>query len=216
MYGAPQHYARAVTAAGGRPAILPPGAGVDLLDVLDGLVLTGGGDLDPIHYGGVPGAAIDIDPERDEDELDLVRAAAQVELPLLGVCRGLQVLVVAFGGTLRAGVDHVHPEGGHPVVTTPGSLIRGLVGERPTTSALHQQAVADPGPLWLPTAWTDDGVVEAIEPTTDWPALGVQWHPELHWNPWPHDATGPAIFAWLVRRSAPRTENRSTGKILTA
>lgn len=215
-HGAPQWFSIAVAAAGGRPVIVPPGAGTDLLDILDGLVLTGGGDVDPARYGGAPGSAFDVDPGRDEDEIDMVRAAAAARVPLLGVCRGLQVLVVALGGTLRGGLDHVHPEDGHPVTTAPDSLIRTLVGERPTTSALHRQAVADPGPHWTPTAWTDDGVIEAIEPTTDWPALGVQWHPELHWNPWPRDATGPSVFGWLIRRATSRTENRSTGAALTA
>lgn len=214
-HGAPRWFAAAIASACGRPVIVPPGAGVDLLDVLDGLVLTGGGDVDPARYGGAPGSAFDVDPGRDGDEIAVVRAASAARVPLLGVCRGLQVLAVAFGGTLRNGVAHVHPEAGHPVATTPGSLIRALVGERPTTSALHQQAVADPGPLWAPTAWTDDGVVEAIEPTTDWPALGVQWHPELHWNPWPRDATGPAVFDLLVRRAGHRTGNHSTGTART-
>lgn len=215
-HGAPRWFSLAVAAAGGRPVIVPPGAGNDLLDVLDGLVLTGGGDVDPARYGGAAGSACDVDPGRDEDEIELVRAAAGARLPLLGVCRGLQVMAVALGGTLRGGVAHVQPEDGHPVATAPGSVVRALVGDRPMTSALHRQAVADPGPHWKPTAWTDDGVIEAIEPTTAWSALGVQWHPELHWNPWPSDATGPAVFAWLVRQAASRAENHSTGTALTA
>ncbi|MCX6400370.1 MAG: gamma-glutamyl-gamma-aminobutyrate hydrolase family protein [Propionibacteriales bacterium] len=215
-HGAPQWFSIAVAATGGRPVIVPPGAGIELLDVVDGLVLTGGGDVDPARYGGAPGSAFDVDAGRDADEIDVVRAAAAARIPLLGVCRGLQVLVVALGGSLRSGVDHVHPEAGHPVTTAPGSLIRALVGERATTSALHRQAIADPGPRWTPTAWTDDGVIEAIEPTADWSALGVQWHPELHWNERPHDATGPVVFDWLVRQAASRTENHSTGAALTA
>ncbi|KRA30065.1 MULTISPECIES: gamma-glutamyl-gamma-aminobutyrate hydrolase family protein [unclassified Nocardioides] len=207
VHGTPQWFATAITAAGGRPVIVPPGAGTDLLDVLDGLVLTGGGDVDPARYGGPPGSAVDVDPARDQDEIELVRAAAVAGVPLLGVCRGLQVLAVAFGGSLRSGIGHEHPGDGHPVTTTSGSLARALLGERPTTSALHHQAVDDPGPAWRATAWTDDGVIEAIEPMTgEWSALGVQWHPELAWNEWPTDPTGPAIFGWL----ADIAEKRST------
>lgn len=207
VYGAPQSYATAIRASGGLPVVVPPGAGIDLLGVLDALVLTGGGDIDPARYGGVPGAARDVDAGRDEEEIDLVRAAAVAEVPVLGVCRGLQVLVVAFGGTLHTDVDHDHPAAGHAVTTAPGSIVGTLIGAASTTSALHHQAVEDPGPTWVPTAWAGDGVIEAIEPRhPGWPVLGVQWHPELTWNEWPHDPTGPAIFGWLVAAA----EKRST------
>ncbi|TNM36303.1 gamma-glutamyl-gamma-aminobutyrate hydrolase family protein [Nocardioides albidus] len=196
VHGAAARYADAVAACGGRPVIVPPGTGPGLLDLLDGVVLTGGDDL---------GA----DPARDSDEVALVRAASAARVPVLGVCRGLQVLVVAFGGTLQGGLDHVHPATGHRVTTRPGSVVRGLLGVSATTSALHRQAVADPGPAWRPTAWADDGVVEAIEPTDPAvTALGVQWHPELHWNDAPHDATGPAVFAWLARTAGSRSTAR--------
>ncbi|WP_182379084.1 gamma-glutamyl-gamma-aminobutyrate hydrolase family protein [Nocardioides sp. WS12] len=207
VHGAPRTYATAVRASGGLPVIVPPGAGVELLDVLDGLVLTGGGDIDPARYGGRPGSAIDVDPARDDDEIELVRAAAAAGVPVLGACRGLQVLVVAFGGTLRTDVDHQHPAAGHAVTTAPGSIVGTLIGAAATTSALHHQAVEDPGPTWVPTAWAGDGVIEAVEPRIPgWPVLGVQWHPEMSWNEWPHDPTGPAIFGWLVATA----EKRST------
>lgn len=192
VHGAPAAYAAAIIACGGRPVVLPPGGGPDLLDLLDAVVLTGGDDL---------GA----DPARDADELALARAALAAGVPVLGVCRGLQVLAVSFGGMLRGDLDHVHPSTGHVVTTQPGSVARALIGASATTSALHQQAVAEPGPHWLPTAWADDGVIEAIEPVAAGvPALGVQWHPELHWNDAPHDRTGPAVFAWLVREAGNR------------
>lgn len=189
VHGAAAAYALAVTATGGRPVVLPPGTATDLLDTVDAVVLTGGDDV---------GA----DPARDADEVALVRAAVDAHVPLLGACRGLQVMAVALGGTLGDVPGHVHPAGGHVVTTRPGSVAHGLLGAATTTTALHGQAVADPGPRWRATAWAMDGTVEAIEPDDPGvPALGVQWHPELFWNDAPHDATGPAVFAWLVRHA---------------
>ena len=186
VHGAAAAYAVAVTACGGRPVVLPPGVTTDLLDVVDGVVLTGGDDL---------GA----DPSRDADEDALVHAAVAAGVPLLGVCRGLQVLAVALGGRVGDAPGHVHPAAGHVVTTQRGSTAHELLGAAATTSALHRQAVTDPGPHARATAWAMDGTVEAIEPTDSAvPALGVQWHPELFWNDAPHDATGPALFAWLV------------------
>jgi putative glutamine amidotransferase len=196
--GAPPAYLESIAAAGGRAVILPPD-GVDLLDVVDALVLTGGGDVEPARYGG-SGPADDVSPERDAAEVAMVLGAAAAGLPLLGICRGLQVLVVAFGGTLRGGLDHRLPHGGHEVRTAPGSLVHGLLGEQVRTSALHQQAAGDPGPRWRATAWAGDGTVEAIEPVSPgWPVLGVQWHPELTVHPVLDDPTGPALFGWLTR-----------------
>lgn len=186
VHGAAAAYAVAVTACGGRPVVLPPGAATGLLDVVDGVVLTGGDDL---------GA----DPSRDADEDALVHAAVAAGVPLLGVCRGLQVLAVALGGRVGDAPGHVHPAAGHAVTTRRGSTAHGLLGAAATTSALHHQAVTDPGPHARATAWAMDGTVEAIEPTDPAvPALGVQWHPELFWNDAPHDTTGPALFAWLI------------------
>lgn len=211
VHGTPRAYVAGLLACGARPVILPPGAGIDLLDVLDGLVLAGGGDIAPERYGAPPGTARGVVPERDEEELALAHAALATAVPLLGVCRGMQVLAVAGGGRLRNGVGHEHPAAGHPVTTAPGSTVHGLVGHRPVTSALHQQAVADPGPAWVATAWSDDGEIEAIEPVDrSRTALGVQWHPELFWNGAPHDRTGPEIFGWLVGAA----RNRSTGRML--
>jgi len=196
--GTPPAYLDSILAAGGRPLILPPRSALELLDVVDALVLTGGGDIDPGRYGG-SGPAEDVDPERDEAEIAIARTAVEANLPVLGICRGLQILAVAFGGTLTGGLAHRIPEGGHQVRTEPGSLIRQLLGPRVRTSALHHQAVLDPGPQWRATAWADDGTVEAIEPTIPGcRVLGVQWHPELHRHPVLGDDTGPALFGWLV------------------
>lgn len=208
--GTPPTYVAALAACGARPVLLPGGLASELLDLVDGLVLTGGGDLDPALHGGDPRSAADVDRARDDAEIALVHAARRSGVPLLGVCRGLQVLAVAFGGRLVGGVGHVHPLEGHPVATEPGSLVRDLLGERAMTSALHEQAAAEVGPCWRPTAWADDGTVEAIEPTAgDWPALGVQWHPELAWHADLDDRTGPAVFGWLREAAAMRARERS-------
>jgi putative glutamine amidotransferase len=197
--GAPDKYVERVAAAGARPVLLPGRTAVGLLDVVDALVLTGGGDVDPARYGGAPDTGVDVDPARDDAEIALVHAAARAGVPLLGVCRGLQILVVAFGGTLTGdlGMSHVLPEVGHPVSTRAGSLARRVLGERPHVNSLHHQAVAEPGPCWRPTAWADDGVVEAAEWTgpSAWPVLGVQWHPELD------GAAGTVLFEWLAREA---------------
>jgi len=194
VHGIPQSYVEHVMAVGGRPVLLPPGAGHLALDVLDGLVLAGGGDLDPALYGADT-AARDVDRERDDAEIHLVRAARQVGTPTLGVCRGAQVFAVMDGGTLAADVPHVCPGEGHPISTATGSVCRELLGTRTTVSSLHHQAVACTGAGWRVTSTADDGVVEAVEwEGSSWAAVGVQWHPEM-------DATGPALFGWLVARA---------------
>jgi putative glutamine amidotransferase len=191
-----------IAAAGGAAVVLPPAPGADHLARLDGLVLTGGVDLG-------------VDPRRDRDELALVHLARALGLPLLGVCRGLQVMAVADGGTLvpELGVSHLvlpPDEGTHPLHCTPGSAVAGLVPQG-RVGSLHHQSVATYAAGWRCTATAPDGVVEALEwhDQDTWRALGVQWHPEL-------DKTGPAVFGWLVgaarrpkpQRSLPRSEVR--------
>jgi putative glutamine amidotransferase len=199
--GTPDSYVDRVAAAGGRPVVLPGAAAVDLLDVVDCLVLTGGGDVDPALYGGSSEVGIDVDRARDDAEIAVIHAAQRAGVPLLGVCRGLQLLVVAYGGTLTGelGMSHVLPGVGHPVTTQPGSLTRRVRGDRPAVSSLHHQAVADTGPCWRVSAWADDGVVEAAEwaGPEPWPVIAVQWHPELDGD------SGSALFEWLVRATLP-------------
>lgn len=186
-----------VRAAGGTPVVLPPGStGSDLL-ALDALLLAGGVDLG-------------VDPGRDRDELGLAEAARLAGLPTLGICRGLQVLVVATGGTLVAdlGLAHVPlPPTTHPLVTRPGSTIATLVPSGQVGS-LHHQAAATHDPRWTCTGTAPDGVVEALEwaDRQDWPALAVQWHPEL-------DDTGPAVFSWLVEVASGRRLVESAGRL---
>lgn len=177
-----------VRSAGGRPVVLPPGAGPGDLDAVDALVLAGGADLG-------------VDPRRDCDEQALAHAALEKGLPTLGLCRGLQVLAVATGGSLEPelGDDHVIvPPGTHPVRTVPGSTVAALIPDG-LVGSLHHQSVATYDDRWWATATAADGVVEALEWVDQrvWPALGVQWHPEL-------DGTGAAVFGWLVRAAVRR------------
>jgi putative glutamine amidotransferase len=210
VIGSPTWYFDGLVAAGARPVLLPGSTAVDLLDVVDALLLTGGGDIDPLLSGADPGLTSEVDRTRDNSEIALVRVAAATGVPLLGVCRGLQVLAVSFGGTLAAGVDHVRLPDGHNISTAHGSVLHGLIGPRVRTSALHRQAVADPGPCWRPTAWADDGIIEAIEWSDgSWPVLGVQWHPELTWCEDLDDPTGPGLFSWFRDVAAVRAGRRS-------
>ena len=194
VHGISRWYADQVRAAGGRPVLLPPRGGVDLLEVLDGLVLAGGGDLDPALYGSDV-AARDVDRSRDLAELALARAAREARLPVLGICRGAQVFALMDGGALVPEVPHVLPDSLHPVSTATGSACSSLLGPRAEVNSLHHQAIARLGPGWHVTATADDDVVEAVEwEGSSWPALGVQWHPEL-------DHTGPAVFGWINARA---------------
>jgi putative glutamine amidotransferase len=185
----PHAYVEAVTAAGGRAVLLPPDdVDTDVLRVLDGLVLAGGPDLSPELYGAEPGPLTVTHPDRDVAELALTRAALAADLPVLGVCRGLQVLVVAGGGTLHQhlpdllGHERHRPApgvyGAHQATFAPGSRIAGLMGEDRAVHCYHHQGVADPGDLTV-TGWAADGCPEAVEAPEHRFVLGVQWHPEV-------------------------------------
>lgn len=202
--GIPRTYVDQVAAAGGCPVLVPPGTGTDVLDALDGLVLAGGGDLDPAlygrEYGAGDGAADGVDRRRDEAEVRITRAARERGCPVLGVCRGAQVVVVADGGTLvpDLGADRPHVLVGttHAIATVAGSAVAAVLGRRREVSSLHHQAIDCLAAGWRVTARADDGVVEAVEWDGPgcWSAVGVQWHPEL-------DDTGPRLFSWLVQEA---------------
>jgi putative glutamine amidotransferase len=205
----PSRYADMVASCGGIPVLLPPAADVTgVLPRLDGLVLSGGGDIDPARYGAVRDA--DCGPAsraRDEAEIDLCHAALAAGLPLLGICRGLQVINVALGGTLHqhlpalVGHDEHSPDragyGIHKVSVAPGSRLASVLGVSEAAVPTHHHQSADRLGVGLTaTAWTDDGVIEAVEfdaaagdgsggPSSGGPSSGggqfmiaVQWHPE--------------------------------------
>jgi putative glutamine amidotransferase len=185
----PNDYPAAVNLSGGRAVILPPDEhDTDVLRILDGLVLAGGPDLDPALYGAVAEPLTDSQPERDRAEIALVSRALELDLPILGVCRGMQLLTVAAGGRLHQHLPDVlgHEKhrpapgvyGEHEARFTPGSRIAALMGEDVSIHCYHHQGVADAGTLTV-TGRTEDGLAEAVEHPDRRFALGVQWHPEL-------------------------------------
>src|SRR5680860_44129 len=155
VHGIPRRYVDHVVGAGGRAVVRPPGIGHDVLDLLDGLVLAGGGDIDPALYGRVGVRAREVDRARDEAEIALVREAREARVPMLGVCRGAQVFAVADGGTLvpDLGPDrpHVLATTSHPIKTFPGSACARLLGLRSQVSSLHHQAIDRTGSGWRST-----------------------------------------------------------------
>jgi putative glutamine amidotransferase len=205
---------------GALPIVLPRSTPVEeveaLLDLIDGVQLSGGHDVDPEHYGAErheltrPGA-----PDQDAFELALARGALRRGMPVLGICRGSQVLAVADGGTLTQDVHTLHPgahthtygwadlallepgEHWHEVVPEPGSMVeRWLAGGPARVNSFHHQCVAVTGTTLRPAARTRDGVIEATERTDGrgW-AAGLQWHNEMMW---PHDERFLRPFADFV------------------
>lgn len=189
-------YVDAVRAAGGQPVALPPGEpdAVALLDRVDAVVLTGGAfDIHPSHYGAGVAARLDrVDEGRTVAELALARACLDRDLPILGVCGGMQALAVAAGGTLiqdlpKPDADHPdrldHEQPGDPAVPSHGVRVEGVaigwLGASVPANSTHHQAVADPGAGLVACGWAPDGVIEVIAAPGHRFALGVQWHPEL-------------------------------------
>lgn len=182
-------YIKAVRKAGGVPVLLPViDADTDvvmLLDRVDGLVMTGGGDVDPSSYGAARDPRTDrVDAARDAHDIAFVRAAVERDVPTLAICRGSQVLNVAMGGTLVQHVDEhfdvVHyNEIVHDVDIEPGStLAQWTKSARIGVNSLHHQAVATAGSDTKVAAYATDGTIEAVE-VAGKPVIGVQWHPEL-------------------------------------
>lgn len=190
LYTLDPAYAERVLDAGGLPYLVARGVPASAaLEAADGLLLSGGGDVDPATYGGDSGAPVeDADAATDAWELSLLAEARRRGLPTFGICRGLQLLAVAEGGTLAVHVDgDVHPGMGalppadalalrHEVTLEPGSRVGRALGPAVRVNTIHHQAVEDPGSLRV-IGRGPDGVIEALE-AEGWPAFGVQWHPE--------------------------------------
>jgi len=186
-------YIQAVLSAGGVPVLLPiigeQAVIVEQLAVVDGLLLSGGGDIQPQLFDEEPVRELGkVLPERDTHELELVRLALASGKPVLGICRGCQLLNVALGGSVKqhlaeATLQHDQQSpgdyAGHNVVLKNGSRLAGLWGNTVMTNSFHHQAINKVGPGLRITARAKDGVVEAIEHETAAFGVGVQWHPEL-------------------------------------
>ncbi|MBF2064965.1 MAG: gamma-glutamyl-gamma-aminobutyrate hydrolase family protein [Calothrix sp. C42_A2020_038] len=201
-FSLPSTYLDSVRKAGGTPLLLPPGDSnpATLLKRLDGLIITGGGDINPALYNGTDHPMVySVDNERDAFEINLAKFALENEIPVLGICRGLQILVVASGGTLiphipdEYGTSVAHrlePEPGirkateHNVVITPNSRLGKLIQKTqiPVVS-WHHQAIGKLPSNWRAVAHaSDDKVIEAAEHLHHPWAVGVQWHPEMSQN----------------------------------
>ncbi|MEU3062431.1 gamma-glutamyl-gamma-aminobutyrate hydrolase family protein [Streptomyces subrutilus] len=206
----PAGYYELVQAAGGAAVLLPPDEperAAEVLGRVDGLVVAGGPDLDPVHYGAArdprtgPPATV-----RDHWELALIGAALTAEVPLLGVCRGMQALNVALGGTLTQHLDgHVDVPGvmgSHPVRPVPGTRYGALVPRDAEVPTYHHQAVDRLGRGLVVSARALDGTVEAVElADPDRWVLGVQWHPERDTD----TRVMSALVAAAITRAARRT-----------
>jgi putative glutamine amidotransferase len=201
----PAAYVRAVERAGGVPLLVPPGASFEeALDRVDGMVFSGGSDVDPELYGATAHEeTVGIFRERDEFELGLMRAALARDLPVLAICRGSQVLNVALGGDLeqhvpdRVGND-VHKEtpgvfAEHDVEVLPDTRLGAIVGERVEAKSHHHQGYGTIGEGLREAAHAPDGTVEALEDPSRRFTLGVLWHPE--------EGDDMALFEALVREA---------------
>lgn len=212
-----QVYYTSIVRAGGVPYIIPPfditnaeGWADDILGQLDGIVFSGGGDVNPLYFDEQPIRDLhEVAAERDEMELLLARRAAHLQLPILGICRGIQVMNVAYGGTVLQDIyaqgDNVwvkHSQSAprfassHTVELEAGSLIAKIYGKKElAVNSFHHQAVGKVAPGFRITGWSADGVIEAMESTEHKPILGVQWHPECLGNTWDTDGN---VFTWIV------------------
>ena len=197
-------YARAVIAAGGLPVFLPGSADpAQYADRLDGLLLSGGTDIEPERYGQAPCAELYTrEPDRDAFELALLDGATDAGKPVLGICRGIQVLNVHGGGTLH---QHVPPHARHDqppnliihqVDLAEGSLAASLYGPSIQVNSLHHQIIDELADGYEVTGVSDDGAVEVIESRVR-PWLGVQWHPELM-----DSRDRDPVFDWLVQSAS--------------
>lgn len=206
----PLSYVHAVHASGGRAVLITPDdPDVDILYRIDGILFTGGADVDPAYYGEKPHPTVHLRPERDAAELVLMRAAIEADLPLFGICRGMQLMAVAYGGRLHQHLPDLLGHHGHRPVTGPkfghhpvrfaaGSRCREVLGEASTVNSFHHQGVADPGKL-TPVGWNpEDGLIEALEDPEREFVLGVQWHPE--------DSDDFRLFAAHVAAAAARRD----------
>ena len=214
-----QGYYISVVKAGGTPVVIPPHKDkesiLSLLDTLDGLVLSGGGDINPLLLGEEPLPQLhSVCPERDETELFLAREAFHRQIPTLGICRGIQMMAAVLGGKVYQDI-YVQGEGAklkhsqdmprytasHTVNIKEGSTLQSIVGNKQTlaVNSFHHQAVSNPGQHLMISATSPDGIIEAVESNEDKALLGVQWHPECFILN--NDQSMMSLFRWLINEA---------------
>ena len=211
-------YYQSVLKAGGIPFIIPPFYETDrlgeLLDRLDGIIFSGGGDINPLLLGEEPIKELhSITPERDQQELLLARLAYDRQIPMLGICKGIQIINAALGGTLYQDI-HTQMEGirikhsqdqdrrypSHQVTISRGSILEKIFGTELAVNSFHHQACKSAAPGLKVTAMSSDGVIEAIESDEFKSIMGVQWHPETYILR--NSTEMLPIFEWLISESA--------------
>lgn len=208
------YYHKQIVAAGGVPVIIPPVADKDViintLERLDAIILTGGADYNPLWAGEEPSAKLHhINAQRDLPELLITRLAYNRNIPMLGICRGIQTLAMALDGKVIQDISETIPntikhsqdadtcEPTHSVSVAEGSMLHDVYGkDKLYVNSFHHQAVGDCGPKFIVTAKANDGVVEAIESSEYRKIMGVQWHPECMGD------DGQPLFKWLVDAAA--------------
>ena len=226
-------YYQSVLKAGGMPLIIPPFQETDrlcqMLDTIDGIIFSGGGDINPLFFGEEPIKELhSITPERDRQELLLARLAYDRQIPMLGICKGIQTINLALGGTVYQDI-HTQMEGtrikhsqdqdrrypSHSVRLMPGSIMQRIFGSTTiTVNSFHHQACKEAAPCLNATAISPDGVIEAIESNEFKSVLGVQWHPETYILRQNNDMM--PIFHWLIGESAEfKRAKRLHDKIIT-
>ena len=210
----PLSYVRAIERAGGRPLVIPPSEGTieETLSVLDGILFSGGSDLDPQLYDAEAHPETQgVHEARDRAEMALLSAALERDMPVLAVCRGSQVLNVARGGDLVQHLpevlgheEHKHTPGkysDHDVTLEPDTRVGGLLGDRAPVKSHHHQGFGRIGEGLREAGYAEDGTVEALEDPTKRFAVGVLWHPE--------EGEDMALFEALVEQAAQYREERS-------
>ena len=217
-------YYKSVQRVGGVPVIVPPltdtDAIINTLDHVDGLLLSGGGDFNPLLVGEEPSPRLgSINSERDIPELLITQLAYNRQIPILGICRGIQTLAVALGGKVAQDISDIakvkhsqdahRSEATHSIIVDPDSTLYNIYSDAQQCStfnvqrltlfvnSFHHQAVSDPGPRFRVTAKAPDGIIEAIESREFKSIIGVQWHPECLGGD-----DGMPLFMWLVRQAA--------------
>jgi putative glutamine amidotransferase len=215
-YGLPENYVDAVRRAGGRATLVLPGddrTPAEVLGSVGALLLIGGGDVDPSRYGEQPSETIyGVEPDRDALEIDLLHEADRLETPTFCICRGMQVMNVAFGGSLiqdlpsdQRLIPHGVPSGSDALVhdvklAGDSAVARAMGSDVVACSSHHHQGVDRLGDGIVATGWSEDGLVEGIERERGW-MVGVQWHPE---DTAPTNKAQQGLFDELVRRSRAR------------